>query len=262
MDKYLRMLRFELKNLVRESMTVVMIVYPLMMMLVGAFVIPAIIDTFSDGGPAERTASLFVLVTITSIGPFIGAAMLGFNLLDHRDENTLDTIRVTPVSLRGYLTFKAIYAYVFSVLGTIVMLGGVKLLAGDGYTVMGENLLDYFTFANIVYYALVAGLFTPVFAFFLAAVSKNKIEGFAYMKMSGMIIIVPVLALLDALQNYRQYFLGIVPSFWPLKGFLVEAGLLNHAHNLPGFGYMLIGALYMATLIYVTYRVFDRAVKG
>ncbi len=262
MDKYLRLLRFELKNLIRDSMTFVMIVYPLMMVIIGSFVIPAIIDVFGDGGPGERTASLFVLVVLTSVGPFIGAAMLGFNLLDHRDENTLDTIRVTPLSLRGYMTFKALYAYAFSAVGTVVILMGVKLLAGDNYTVMGENLLDHFTAVNIVYYALVAGLFTPVFAFFLAAVSKNKIEGFAFMKASGMIIIVPVLSLLEALQNYRQYFLGLVPNFWPLKGFLVQSGLLDHTHNLPGHLYMIIGILYMGLLIYAMYRIFDRAIKG
>ncbi len=262
MIKYIKLLRYEFKNLVRDKMTLVMLVYPLMLMLIGAYVIPAVVDRFGDGDAAQRTTSLFIIVVFAAIAPFIGSVLLGFSLLDNRDENTLDTIRVTPISLRGYVVFKSIYAYILGVNGAFWILYGTRLLSGDGYVVMGQDLFEPFTIGVVLTYALISSLFTPVFALFLAAVAKNKIEGFAYMKATGMIILVPVLVVLEPLHDWKQYFLGIMPTFWPIKGMLVQTDLLGHADDLPLIGYSVIGILFNVCLIVFMYKIFERKVSS
>lgn len=262
MFKYLRLLKYELKNILSDSMSKVMLIYPIFIIIVGAYFLPILLERFGDDTPGTQVAALVMIIFFASIAPFITAAMLGFNLLDNRDDNTIDTIRVTPISLRGYITFKSIYAYILSVNASFFVMFGTKHLSGDGYTVMGINLFDNFTAGWIFIYAVVAGLFTPLFGLLLSAFAKNKIEGFAFMKASGMIIIVPALAVIETMQDAKQYFLGIIPIFWPVKGLMTSADLLVHSSNLDVWLYMVIGILYMIVLIIIFYKIFDRKLQG
>lgn len=257
MAKYMSMLTYEFKNIVRDRMTLVLLVYPLLIIAIGAYVIPVLIDNYASG-EGRLTATLVVIIVFSSIAPLITGAMLGFNLLDHKDENSLNTIRVTPLSLRGYIIFKSIYAYALSFIASFFSVFGVKHLSGDGYAVQGVNLWDMFTWSDILVYALVASLFTPLFALFLSAVAKNKIEGFAYMKSSGIFMLLPVLVIIETMQDWKQYLLGIFPIFWPVKGLLVEIDMLDHAHNLPGPIYHMIGVVHMVGLIFLAYKTFEQ----
>ncbi len=261
MRKYLKLLKYEFKNILRDKMALIMLLYPLLMIAIGSFIIPTLIDTYGEQAEGQETAVLVVIIIFSSIAPFVTAAMLGFNLLDHKDENTLDTIRVTPLSLKGYVIFKTMYAYLLSVNASFFTLFGVKHLSGDAYTIHGQNLWDHFNAGSIFIYALVAGLFTPVFALFLASIAKNKIEGFAYMKLTGMLTVLPAILVLDVMQDARQYILGVLPIFWPVKGLLVDVGFLSHDHNLSYVMYMVIGIVYAALLMLVTYRGFEKRLQ-
>ncbi len=258
MKKYLFMLKYEFKNIIRDKMTLLLLVYPLLIILAGAYLIPVLLDNYATGGGTQTAGITIIIIVFASIAPFITAAMLGFNLLDHRDENTLNTIRVTPLSLKGYIIFKGLYGYMLSVFASFFSLFGVKHLSGDGYRLGGVNLWDSFAFSDMLLFALVASLFTPMFALALGALAKNKIEGFAYMKSTGLFIMAPVLSVLSSMQDYKQYILGIVPIFWPVKGLLVSAGLLSHSSNLPVGLYYIIGILYMAALTVLLYKWFEK----
>lgn len=259
--RYLRLLRYEFKNIVRDHMTMVMLVYPLLILVIGSYVLPALLDQFGEGDAGQYIASLVVVLVLGSLAPFIGGAMLGFLMLDHRDENTLDSLRVTPMSLKGYLGFKMTYSYLLSVLAGVVVLYGLKVLSGDRYTVMGMNVLDGFTFMNVFFYALVAGFFAPIFGLLLSSLGKNKIEGFAYMKTLGIFAILPALVAWEAMQDGRQYLLGIIPTFWPLKGLMVDANLLVNDANLPFSVYLIIGFIYSLVLLVVFTRLFYQKIQ-
>ncbi len=261
MSKYLNMLVYEFKNIIRDKMTMMLLVYPLFIIAVGAFIIPTLIENYGSG-EGRLTASLVVIIVFSSLVPFITGAMLGFNLLDHKDEHTLNTIRVTPLTMKGYILFKSTYAYLLSVFAAFFSIFGVKHLSGDGYQIGQVNLWEMFTWGDILAYALVASLFTPFFALFLAAIGKNKIEGFAYMKTSGIFVLLPVLVIIETMQDWKQYLLGVLPIFWPVKAMLVDIEMLDHAHNLPGPLYHGIGIIYMSALIIVAYRFFESKIQS
>ncbi|MFP4286067.1 MAG: hypothetical protein ACLFRI_00060 [Candidatus Izemoplasmataceae bacterium] len=261
MKKYLKLLRFELKSITRDKITTVMLVYPALIVFIGAYVLPLILERFGDDTLGTKIAAMVMIIIFAALGPFINAALLGFSLLDNRDDNTLDTIRVTPISLRGYVTFKSVYAYLLSVNASFWIIFLTDKLGQDAYTFMGSNLFQDFTLLLIITYALIAGLFTPLFGIFLAAVAKNKIEGFAYMKSSGIIVMLPALVVINTMQDYKQYFLGITPIFWPLKGLMTGGNLLENEANLPPFIYFLIGFIYMIILLILSYKVFENKVQ-
>lgn len=261
MKKYLKMLKFELKSITRDKITTVMLVYPAMIVVIGAYVLPLILDRFGGDTAGTQIAAIVMIIIFAALGPFINAALLGFSLLDNRDDNTLDTIRVTPISLRGYVTFKSVYAYILSVNASFWIIFLTDRLSQDAYVFMGVDLFKDFTVLLILVYALIAGMFTPLFGLFLSAVAKNKIEGFAYMKSSGIIAMLPALVVINTMQDFKQYFLGITPIFWPLKGLMTGGGLLEHEANLPTVLYFIIGFIYMSALTLISYKVFENKVQ-
>lgn len=249
MNLYLRLLRFEIKNIARDQMTMTMVIYPVIMVLFGAYLIPLILDQLALESTALVSASLIILIVLASLAPIMAGAMLGFLMLDHKDENTLISLRVTPVSMRHYLTFKAIYTTALSVLSSLIILGGVKYLSGDGYLVSGQNIWDLISFGSILVFAGVSALFAPAFGLLIATLGKNKIEGFAYLKTFGVLILIPAFVMIETMQDAKQYLLGIVPSFWAVKGLLEGANILVNDANLPTALYFTIGTLYSLILI-------------
>lgn len=261
MAKYKTLLGYELKTVLKDPMNLFMILYPPMMLLICAYLLPWIITTTAPDNEATMATSLLIaFAVILAIGSYLMGAMLGFVLLENKDENTLVNIAVSPITVSGYALFKVSYTFVFAVLGNLVMVGGLKLLASDVYTITYGSqtvaLLDAINWWQIIVFSIVNSLFCVAIAFFMASISKNKIEGFAIVKGGGIIVFIPILALLPVFQDWKQYLLGIVPIFWPLKAILNEALMLDHPANLGFYGYMLIGTLLCVALGAITLKQF------
>ncbi|MFA5467234.1 MAG: hypothetical protein WC251_05215, partial [Candidatus Izemoplasmatales bacterium] len=197
---------------------------------------------------------------VAALGGFMGGAMLGFSLLENKDENTILSIAVSPITISGYTTFKSIYTFILAFFGNIVLFGGLKLLFEDVFTInyggMTINLLENINWGHIIAFSVASGLIVPTFAMLIASIAKNKIEGFAFMKSSGLVIMLPLLTLINAFQDGKQYLLGIVPNFWTIKPILNLALSLDHPSDLSFYGYILIGSIYMIGLAFLCYRFF------
>jgi len=82
----------------------------------------------SAGGEAMAITLLIGFMLSISLGGYVTGAMLGFSLIENRDENTLVSIAVTPASVKGYTLFKFAYYFIFSFIGNLIMVGGLKYL--------------------------------------------------------------------------------------------------------------------------------------
>ena len=259
MNKYLSLLKYELRTIAREPINLYLCLFPVILLILSSFVFPLI---FTAIDPLQETMlkvmMLLLLVILLSFG--VLGAMATFLLLEQKDENTIHSIAVTPVGASGYLKFKMTYIYVLSVLGNMIILMGTKLLAGDKYTIMGISLFGRLCFVDVVLFSLVNGLLVPALGLLQSAFARNKVEGFAFIKGTGMLALVPVLMVLDTFQGSLQYLLGIFPNFWVIRGMLV-----NDAHriwaNLGYPAYLLIGALYNGLLLVLSYRFFLKKVQ-
>lgn len=261
MKKYLSLVRYEFKTIVKDMMNLFILLYPLLMLFICGYLLPAIISKTSSNDPNSQAIALLIgFVLLISIGGFMMGAMLGFSLLDNRDENTLTNIAVSPITVSGYAVFKIIYTYILQVLGNIFMIGGLKLLASDSYVVnyggITIGLLDNISYGQIIVFSLVSSLIVPFVAMLLGAIAKNKIEGFALVKSGGLFVMIPMLVLLDSFQNGKQYIFGIFPNFWPMKALLNIALNSQNTANLNFWIYMLIGTVYPIILGILALRVF------
>lgn len=257
MNKYARLFRFEFKGILRDPISLLMLGFPAVLLLLSCFVFPRLKDSLP---PMEAlTAQGVTLLMVMMVSAFCGVifgAMATFMLLDHKDEHTLHTIAATPLGLPGYLLFKMGYVFLAAALSVFLVLTGTKLLAADAYQLMGERLFDRLSIGQILLFSVVSGLTAPALALLLGGLARNKVEGFAWIKGTGLLALLPMLLLLPAFSGAKQYILGVFPNFWAAKGLVTQLLADRDPANL-GYGlYMLIGAAYSLLVLAAAFRLF------
>jgi hypothetical protein len=140
--------------------------------------------------------------------PGIIGMVSGFLLLDERDARTLSALRVTPMSLREYLTLRMT----------------LPLLLGLGSTLIGYPLvgLTPLPASALIPIAAVSALSAPILALVLAALAPNKVAGFALVKVMNIVNLLPVLAFFVPMP--WQLLIGVLPAFWPMRALWAIAG--------------------------------------
>ncbi|WP_040378348.1 ABC transporter permease [Dethiobacter alkaliphilus] len=231
----------EWKKWQRDPMMGILIFYPLFLALIGRYLLPYIADT--SGFPLEMYADI-ILASLSLMTPLIFGALIGFSVLDDRDDQILTSIQVTPLSLYQFLSFRMLMITFISFIAVMFV-----LWFSDIYQLSLAVLLSI---------SFLAALGAPVTGFIINALSKNKIEGFAVMKGAGTVLIVPVLSLLFT--DAREFFFAVVPGFWPAKALSVaihgESVLL-----LTYYQYYFAGLVYVVLLNILAYRWFLGKVK-
>lgn len=198
------------RNIRRDSLLRWMVLMPFLFAFLFRYVVP-----WARDGLLARTgfdlAPYYIL--LMSYGFVIGVptlfgVVIGFLLLDEKDEETLTALQVTPMTLGSYLAYRVLLPMVLSV---VLILLAYPL----------ANMVSMPT-RDLLVVSVLAAPMAPIFALFLASVAQNKVQGFAIMKGSGSILILPLAAYF--FQGAWTYLLGIIPTFWPLKVFwLLEA---------------------------------------
>lgn len=166
------------------------------------------------------------------MAPMLYGVVVGFLLVDERDDGTLTALRVTPLSLNRYLAYRLGMPLILSVL----LLPFVMWSAGDNSLEMGQ--LIRLAFAS----APTAALITLSLALF----AKNKVNGLALLKGLGILLMLPLLAWFVPAK--WSILFGLFPTYWPIKLYwLFRAG-----HS--GWLTLLAGLLYAAILITLMLR--------
>ena len=225
----------EFKKWLRDPMMTFMMIYPIIFGFIGRFLLPLIAD--NSGFSVEPYADL-IIVILTLITPLMFGALVGFSILDDRDDHILSSIKVTPLSIHQFLSFRLIIVFVLSFASTIF--------------VMWFSDIGNLKIGNIMAISFLASLAAPMTGLFINAFAKNKIEGFAVMKGSGTIIVFPIIALFFL--DKKEFFFSFAPGFWPAKAIsvLVRGDILQLSYN----QYYCIGLIYIVLLNLVVYRLF------
>ena len=168
--------------------------------------------------------------------PGIVGMVIGFLLLDERDERTLSALRVTPLSMRRYLAYRV----------------SLPLFVGTATTLVGYPLVGITgqPTTTLLPVAAVAALSAPSLALVLATAAPNKVAGFAVVKLLNVINLLPIVAFF--VPPPLQYVAGILPAFWPMRA------LWSAAAGEPFAAYLFVGSIVGAVAIGITAELFDR----
>ena len=180
-------------------------------------------------------ASFVVLMT-----PMIYGVVVGFLLLDERDDGTLTALRVTPLTASAYLAYRIAIPLLLGILMT------PPVLALSGFSGMGIG--------NQLLAASAAAPLAPAFALFMGAFARNKVQGFALMKAAGVVNWPPMIAWF--VTSRWQLAFGLCPTYWPAKyTWALELGMPE------AWRYGAVGVLSLAALVVALKRRFERVVE-
>lgn len=226
------------KSIRRDSMLRWLIVLPIFLALMTRWVFPMVIAGLGRAINLDLIAFYPVIMTyvLLMIAPMITGMVIGFVLLDQRDDQTLTALQVTPLPMPLYLAYRLITPMLLSI--------GLTILA-----IPAAGLLDV-SFRALVLVALVAAPLASVYALALAAFAANKVQGLALLKASGLVQIAPLVAYF--VPSQWQWLFGIMPTYWPAKLYwTIQAGE-------PYFwAYALVGGGFYALLLAALLRRFN-----
>lgn len=228
----------DLKSIGRDPMLRGMIIVPVALGLVLRYAIPALTGKLQASYSFDlvRYYSLLMSVVV-QFPPLLFGTVVGFLLLDQRDDQTLSALRVTPLPLHHYIAYRILGPILLSVVTTVAM---VRLV----------GLVDI-SLGAIVMAAVGAAPLAPLMALGMAAFAQNKIQGFALQKASGIFLAPPFFAYF--VPFHWQLAFGVLPTFWPYKLWWVL-----HAGEPYAWLYLAAGLAYQGLLLWLLLRRFHR----
>lgn len=225
----------EIKNIVRDKMYAFFLIYPFIISVVSYFLIPYLRDI----NPLASDITFLALLLMNS---FIFGVVTSFTLLDDQDDNVLLSLKITPISIRLYILFKLFISYLFGIISTLLILLSV----------------DYFQQAHIIdilFILILAPLQGPILAMLIASISRNKVEGFVIMKLSGLILMVPIAALF--LTDWKELLISIFPGFWTARLFSMQFMPIDYFLK-ESYLYFILGILVNTALFMLFYKIYLR----
>ena len=201
MKAFLSVTKRFLSEIWSDTMLAVLPFVPIFMGIVFRFGVPALENYLCDrlGKAMILTPYYFVFDLLLSImTPLMFTAAGAMVILDESDLGLARAIAVTPVGRNGYLLSRigvpAIISTVYCVIITLIF-----------------RLSDIGTL-RLLLLALCSGVLSITAALMIVAMAKNKVEGMAYTKLTGLLVAgLPVVLLVPSPYIYIAAFL---PTFW------------------------------------------------
>ncbi len=231
----------DIRSIRRDSMLSWMVFIPILSAIILRFALPPLsarlLERYNFDLALFYPALLAYFFVVMS--PVVFSVVIGFLLLDEKDDKTLTALQVTPLSLNTYLA----YRIAIPVALTFIIMFIIFPLSG----------LDDLSPLAILLTATAAAPLAPMFALYLASIAENKVQGFALMKLSGAILFVPIFAFFGNYGAWELLF-GIVPTYWPMKTY----ALLSSGQTERVWVYLLAAVLYQSAITWLFARRFNR----
>jgi len=190
-----KLLLNDIRNIIRDRL-----------LLYTAFLIPLIIIIFTrlvipwlseNVVPLQQYYSLLFMLIVITI-PMMFGFVIGFLIMDERDENLLTVLRVMPISRNTYLIYRMLFVSILSLVYILLF----PLLTG----LIDIDFIDYLPIGVLL------AFLTPVLGLVANIVATNKVQAFAVFKTLGGVFYIPLFAFF--INNDLKYILGIIPNFW------------------------------------------------
>jgi fluoroquinolone transport system permease protein len=194
--------RADARRITRDPFLIFMVGYPWLLALVLRELLPWLSEvlahrvTLSDYYPVAT--GLVALLVPNAMG-----MVLGFQLVEEKDEGSLVAVAVTPMSLEQYFLYRwTLYALVSIPLVVALheLLGAVTLP------------LDQLTLI-----ALATTPTVPLMALVVAGFAGNQVEAFAVAKGSGFLFTGPLASFF--IPRPWDLLMGVLPTYWPVKAY-------------------------------------------
>ncbi|OXS56971.1 hypothetical protein B1A99_19165 [Cohnella sp. CIP 111063] len=238
MNRYMVLLKHDLRNMARDPLLLFMLIGPLLLIL-------AVRTGSAYGTDLLQSAGSFDLLRYTDLItvfmmlliPILIGTMTGLFILDERDEQLIGLYAVTPIRKQGYFLYRlALPTLLGLAMSTLFLLaGGVAQRQFENMGVLGMLALE-----------------APIFALFLATAAANKVEGLALSKIVSLTLIGAIVAYFAP--EPWQLLAVALPTYWPSKLYLEGASVGGDLAWTTAA--LVTGFLYHLLILYVLLRRF------
>ena len=171
-----------------------MFVIPVAVILFCRYAVPAI----RANVPVLPSYYWLIVSALTSITTATPAFLIGFILLDERDENIHIIQKILPLPQNLILKCRIIF---------MVFMGFIFSL----FIFLFNGLITFGIF-HLIALSLLFSLIPPVLALSMVSFAKNKIEATTIYKGLSIFLVLPVAAFF--IRSQWNYLFGIIPFFW------------------------------------------------
>jgi len=230
----------DLKNIMRDDYISYLIFIPIGLGLLLRWGLPAALSALDAYFESDLSSLYSVIATclILLLLPILSGAITGFLHLDQKDNKIMSVLLVTPISPTQYMLYNLLLPFLGSLMGTwlALLVANPAELGLPGMFVL----------------SLSASPLAPLLAYSVACFAENKIQGFAMMKGTIALWIAPIASF--HISPPWQYFLGIVPLYWPCRLYqvMLEGG--------PILSTLIAGWSYSGILLVLLLKLFERRV--
>ncbi len=199
--------RNDVKLIGRDTFLIGMFSYAIMMALVLRFGLPWAVDFFAENQlleqPLQDWYPMFIAFGAIFAGGMLAGMMFGFMLLDEKEDNTLQAMLVTPLPVQHYIAYR------------------IAIPAALAFFVI---LLD-FLIINValppvlpmVLIAVGGALTAPITTLFFIVFARNKVQGFALTKFTGIAGLLIIAAWF--VPEPVEFLFGLFPPYWVSKAY-------------------------------------------
>jgi fluoroquinolone transport system permease protein len=234
-------LRNDARLIGRDSFLSGLFVYITLLAVVLRFGLPALAENFADNPDITFTLADFFPMLIGYISLFAGSLVagmiIGFIVLDERDDNTIKALLVTPLPVRYYIAYRVLVPMLIAFVIILLNLLIINIALPE--------------FWQIVVISAFASMSAPLIMLFFATVAQNKVQGFAMNKIVGTLGLLIFAAWF--VETPLQYVIGLFPPYWFVKGYWLAV-----ANDPNWFLFLVIGAVWTSVVLSFFVRRFYR----
>lgn len=234
MKKIATLIFGDLRQIFRDKTLTVFLFAPLILIVFVRLFVPYITEQFPIIQQFHPIIMMFAGIQTAIMFGFI----ISFIILDEKDENVLQVIRVLPISPFYFVLYRLLFATTFSTLGAFLMIN----LSGIAYPGVVNSIL-----LSILY-----GLTAPFITLIIATFAKNKVEGMAFFKGIDLLLLLPLLSFF--MVGNVKYIFSVIPAFWTYQ--LYNASVSDESSTL----FFLVGLSIYLLVITILFGIFKKKI--
>lgn len=194
------LIRADFRNILRDPTLLTAAFAPFLLLFVVIAGIPWATTYAVDRWSVDLTAHHRIIqIFFTLIVSLVYGIISAFIILEERDEEILSYIRITPLSMKGYLLYRIGFAY-FSTMGAVLVL------------TTALRVTNAFSLFDSIYLFAVVPLESILLTLVVTTFARDKVEGLAIAKIAGILPFAAVGAFY--LGSAWKLLLLIVPPAW------------------------------------------------
>jgi fluoroquinolone transport system permease protein len=230
----------DLKSVARDSLLIMVLGGSLLLALLIRYAVPFLTPwLMAEIGIDLPPYYPLIMGMVLLLASAMTGTVVGFILLDERDERTLTALLTTPIPLSAYVAYR---------LGLPIVLA--LIITPFAVYIAGLVTIPLWQLLLVTLLASLSGAGT---ALVLVSFADNKVTGLAVMKMFQGVQVVPLAAFF--LVPPWQWVAGIVPTYWPM------AVYWRMVADQSFWLYWLIGIVYNILVLLILLRRYDIQVK-